>query len=56
MDFQTLALPESGVAGQCEMPPVATIAMRSGTPSAARRSASPKAQARCRGGATALRL
>ena len=42
----SLILPLSGVAGQCEMPPVPTIAMRSGTASAARRKASPKAQAR----------
>ena len=42
-------MPLSGVAGQCEIPPVHTRAMRSGTASAARRSASPKAQARASG-------
>ena len=41
--------PESGVAGQWEMPPVPTTAMRSGASSAARRSASPSVQARWRG-------
>ena len=41
--------PESGVAGQCEMPPVPTSAMRSGTASQARRSAAPNAQARFSG-------
>ncbi len=41
--------PESGVAGQWEIPPVPTSAIRCGTLSAARRIASPNAQARCNG-------
>src|SRR6185312_7207309 len=45
----SLIFPLSGVAGQCEMPPVATSAIRSGTASAAARSASPNAQARFKG-------
>ncbi len=38
--------PESGVAGQCEMPPVPTSAIRSGCASQARRSARPNSYAR----------
>jgi hypothetical protein len=49
-----LILPESGVAGQCDMPPVPTIAIRSGTASAARRSARPKAWQRAAAPAAAL--
>jgi hypothetical protein len=45
----SLITPESGVAGQCEMPPVPSSAMRSGCASHARRSARPNSYARASG-------